>query len=73
MRQLTTDGREIVSETMCGYCTLDTAGQHEADCPCREDTVLAESDLWWYKGQLQAIDDEGAGSPVGTDTQTMGV
>ena len=73
MREVRTDGTVIKRADICAYCTPNTAGQHEADCPCREDTVLAEADLWWYKGQLQAIDDEGAGSPVGTDTQTMGV
>ena len=56
MRETTTDGRVIERADMCTCCTMNSAGQHQADCPCREDTVLAEADLRWYNRQLQATD-----------------
>ena len=62
MRQTTTDGRIVEHVDICTCCSLDTTGQHEDDCPCREDTVLAEANLEWYKQRLGEID--GAGGVV---------
>jgi len=27
------DGREIIKADMCSHCQLNTAGQHESNCP----------------------------------------
>lgn len=34
MRLTTTDGKEIITPDTCGYCRMDTAGQHDPKCPC---------------------------------------
>ena len=36
MRITTTDGQEYTMPDMCGYCNMDTAGNHEMNCPCRQ-------------------------------------
>ena len=33
MRFSTTDGRVWDTPDMCGYCQLDTAGNHQSHCP----------------------------------------
>ena len=34
MRITTTDGQEYITPDMCGYCEMDTGGEHQANCPC---------------------------------------
>lgn len=33
MKTVTTDGQDYAIETLCPYCELNTAGQHQWGCP----------------------------------------
>lgn len=43
------DGREVFKPDMCGYCQLNTGGQHEVKCPSRniDTTIYSEIQLWY--------------------------
>ena len=36
MRITTTDGQDYEMPDMCSCCLITTGGEHEANCPCRE-------------------------------------
>ena len=90
MRQTTTDSRVIEEPVVHTCCTVNSAGQHEADCPCHIDRTeivwtpegarllkdyRGQYVVWRYEdGLFQGrLYNTGAGSSVGTNTQTMGV
>ena len=40
-----TDGREIFTADMCGYCQLNTGGEHEKDCPL-SNRIIAKGEIF---------------------------
>ena len=71
MRITTTDGRVYERPDMCGYCSMDTGGNHQFNCPCYQPLHISpEPDIKWEieweikqtikpKIRIRKYDDEG--------------
>lgn len=58
---INTAGESVYHYDMCAYCSLDTAGQHEPDCPLMQALVtglpVGESYIDFVKRKQKEIDE----------------